>query len=115
MVACVLAIAVLNIGLGFALAVYLARPQGCRTVGTEQGATVDWAPGAQSHRALAPQKTPGHAASVGPFARGEQGIVPQTVEGLKTQVQQCNEYLTGLESQVVGPSGGDSCGVAQSG
>jgi hypothetical protein len=115
MVACILAIAVLNIGLGFALAVYLARPQGCRTVGTEQGATDDWSVGAPSHRALAPQETRGHAASVGPFSVRERGIVPQTVEGLKTRVQQCNEYLTGLESQVVGTPGGDSCGVAQSG
>jgi len=91
MIVCIVAIAVLNIGLGFALAVYLAREHH----GGTPGVTVDCPSEARSHRASASQGAAGCIPSGGPFAAGDRGIVPQTVEGLKARVQQCNERLAG--------------------
>lgn len=95
MIAYIVAIAVLNIGLGFALAVYLTRQHHGGTAGEGHGETVDWASEALSHRASASQGTAGYIPSGGPFAAEDRGVVPQTVEGLKARVQQCNERLAG--------------------
>jgi len=107
MIACILAIAVLNIGLGFALAVYLVRPHGVEMVGDEQGEAIDGASAAPLHGgAVASRQTVGPGVPGGSFPGGDLGVVPQTVEGLKARVQQCNEYLSDLGSQVAGSPGG---------
>lgn len=116
MVACILAVAVLNIGLGFAVAVYLARPLRRSTTEGGQDETVDWASAALPPGDSASQRTTGPGAPATPFAAGDRGVVPpQTIEGLKVRVEQCNEYLSGLEPQGAGAPAGDSCGVAQLG
>jgi hypothetical protein len=85
----VLVSAVVNAGLGFALAVYLERRYHALVIGGEPGGI---APYAGDSAASPPPAT--ETASP-----GQQGSVAQSVEGLQTRVQQYNQQSAGAAAQ----------------
>jgi predicted secreted protein len=110
-VICILAVAVVNIGIGFGLAAYLAR--GYRN---SAGRKVRDTPGesgcgASDGHSTVHVQAPEPAAHADRPAVARRGPPAQTVDELRTQVQECNEQLAGLESRVV-RSESDSCGEA---
>jgi len=99
MVACILAIAVINIGLGFALALYLARRYHSWVVNGTHGEPAGSGFVGVADRVWAPEGGPGRVGHVVPYVVKTHGPGAETVEGLRAQVQECNDQLAGLESR----------------
>jgi len=113
-VICIFAVAVVNIGLGFALAAYLARQYRHRVVEGVSGTPANSGyEGLEDHAAVR-ERIPGPVARADRSAAAKRDPIARTVDGLRAQVQECNDQLTGLESQVLRSAPPDSCGEAHS-
>jgi hypothetical protein len=100
-VICILAIAVINIGLGFVLAIYLARRYHSWVVYGTHGEPAGSEFAGVADRDPVPAGILGRVGQVDPCVVTRPGPDAQTVEGLRAQVQECNDQLAGLESQVL--------------
>ncbi len=101
MVFCILAVAVVNIGIGFALAAYVARQHRNSVVQNVRDAPAESGDGGSEGHSAAQVRTSEPSVHADRPAVARRGPPAQTVEELRAQVQDCNEQLAGLESRVV--------------